>query len=67
MAKNFDREGNYSLAEKYFKEKFEIIHFIDSARWQKASSYNTINCAYSADEMTTDEKILTSTGICRVR
>lgn len=51
------------MAEKFFKEKFEIIHFLDSVRWQKTSSYYLINFAYpnrqDASGLTEDEKLLT--------
>ncbi|MBR2371178.1 MAG: hypothetical protein IKA82_04080 [Clostridia bacterium] len=51
------------MTERLFKQKFEIIHFLDGIRWQETSGYYLINFAYPNNEDTTelteDEKLLT--------
>ncbi len=50
-------------SEKCFDEKFRIMHFLDSIRWQNSGNYYTINCAYPNKSkniaLTDDEKLLT--------
>ena len=49
-------------SEKCFDEKFRIMHFLDSIRWQNSGNYYTINCAYPNKSkniaLTDDEKLL---------
>lgn len=51
------------MAEKLFEEKFAVMHFLDSIRWQESSGNYLINFAYpnlkNTSELSADEKILT--------
>ena len=52
-----------SIPEQYMQEKFQIMHFLDSARWQKSKAKFYPNFAYpntqNANDLSFDEKLLT--------
>ena len=52
-----------SIPEQYMQEKFQIMHFLDSARWQKSKAKFYPNFAYpntqNANDLSFDEMLLT--------
>lgn len=52
-----------SISEQYMQEKFQIMHFLDSARWQKSKAKFYPNFAYpnknNPKPLSFDEKLLT--------
>lgn len=52
-----------SIPEQYMQEKFQIMHFLDSARWQKDKAKFYPNFAHpntqNANDLSFDEKLLT--------